>query len=616
MRVLPGLTLRNTGREALAGVTLLAIAVPLNIGYAQIAGLPATAGLYALIVPAIVYALLVSSRQLVASPDAAAAALVASSLGGLAVAGSQSYLTMAFAQAIIAGVLFALCSIFKLGFLANFLSKPILIGFVGGLALDILVSQVAKMLGVSINSGGEFVEKLGDLITGLSTTNGWAVLISVASIAVLVVGRRVARAVPWALIVLIVSTIVTVLAGLEDAGVKVLGKVDAGPPSFTWPILDWITWLQLVPSAIALVLVTMAEGLLVARSYGEKHGYPTSPNRDLLAFGAANVAAGVSGGFTVGSSTSRTAAMDQAGSRTQLPSIVTAVGTLLLVIFGTALLEHIPSPAIGAIVAVAIIPLLGIAEFRVLWRQQKFEFIIGAVCFLGALLLGPIAGIVIAFVLSLINLARRAANPAIDVLSANEGTGTSVLDTSAARAARSSGAGGAAGGGAGGGAMTAPGLVVLRFAAPLFFANASVFESAVHKAVSAPGGGAASGAVGSGTNDGTKTGTNGRTSGGTNGGAGIASTAPAAAPVEHLVLDLEAVTDLDVTGAESFTNTRAWLVTQNVTLAYSRLRPDLEAKLDHYGLLEGVTVYPTNRAAIADLATAGPAAPAGVSAEN
>ncbi|TPX04549.1 SulP family inorganic anion transporter, partial [Schumannella luteola] len=163
---LVGLTPRNLGRELLAGVTLIAIAIPLNIGYAQIAGLPATAGLYALVVPTIVYALVVSSRQLVASPDAAAAALVASSLIGLAAAGSDDYLTMAMAQAIICGVMFVLAAVFKLGFLASFLSKPILVGFVGGLALDILVSQVAKMLGVKIASGGEFLEKLGGLVTG------------------------------------------------------------------------------------------------------------------------------------------------------------------------------------------------------------------------------------------------------------------------------------------------------------------------------------------------------------------------------------------------------------------------------------------------------------------
>ncbi|WP_431279280.1 SulP family inorganic anion transporter [Leifsonia poae] len=229
MRPLAGLNRHNVGREVLAGVTLLAIAVPLNIGYAQIAGLPATAGLYALVVPAVLYALTVSSRQLVASPDAAAAALVASSLGGLAVAGGQDYITLALAQAIIGGILFLLCSVFRLGFLANFLSKPILIGFVGGLALDILISQIAKMLGVKIDSGGEFVDKLTGLFTGLGTTNVWSLLIAVGSLVVLLVGRRVLAAVPWALIVLIAATLIVVFTGAEKAGVDVLGKVDAGP---------------------------------------------------------------------------------------------------------------------------------------------------------------------------------------------------------------------------------------------------------------------------------------------------------------------------------------------------------------------------------------------------
>ena len=300
--------------------------------------------------PGILYALTVSSRQVVASPDAAAAALVASSVGALAVAGSEDYLTMCLAQALLCGVMFIGLSVFRLGFLANFLSKPILVGFVGGLALDIGVSQVAKMLGVKIDSGGEFVEKLEDLVTGLDTINGWSVAISVISVVVLVGGKRVAKGVPWALLVLVVATVVVVLGDLADAGVKVLGAVESGAPTLTWPELSWHQWLALVPSAIALTLVTTAEGLLVSRSYGEKREYRTDPNRDLFAFGVGNLAAGVSGGFAVGSSTSRTAAMDQAGSRTQLPSLVTAAGTLLLLIFGTALLEDIPSPAIGAIV--------------------------------------------------------------------------------------------------------------------------------------------------------------------------------------------------------------------------------------------------------------------------
>jgi high affinity sulfate transporter 1 len=546
-RPLAGLTWRNAASEVVAGVTLLAIAVPLNIGYAQIAGLPPTAGLYALVLPAVLYVVVVSSRQLVASPDAAAAALVASSIGGLAVAGSSGYLVMALAQAIISGLLFVLAAVFKLGFLATFLSKPILVGFVGGLALDILVSQLAKMLGVSIESGGEFTEKVAGLVGGLPTLNGWAVLISALSVAVLLAGRRLARAVPWALIVLVVATVVVVVTGLEQQGVAVLGPVDAGPPTLTWPILPWGTWLALVPSAIALTMVTMAEGLLVARSYGEKHRYDTSPNRDLLAFGAANVAAGASGGFAVGSSTSRTAAMDQAGSRTQLPTLVAAAGTLLLLVFGTSLLEHIPSPAIGAIVGVAIIPLLGIRDFIALWRQDRFELAVGAVCFLVTLLVGAIPGIVVAFVLALINLAKRASAPAIDVLAADDNPDASLLEPAAQ------------------GATTAPGIVVIRMAAPLFFANGSVFSDAVKKAVSA------------------------------------ASSDPRAEAVRHVVLDLEAVTDIDVTGAEAFAALKDWLADHSVSLAYSRPRPAIVDRMRTLGLYDGEPLFPTNRAAVAAL---------------
>lgn len=192
---------------------------------------------------------------------------------------------------------------------------------------------------------------------GLGTVNPWSLLISVCALAILLVGRRLLAAVPWALIVLVAATVTVMVTPAVEAGVAVLGEVPAGPPTLTWPTtLSLAQWLALVPSAMALTLVTTAEGLLVARSYAEKRRYPDDANRDLLAFGVGNVAAGMSGSFSVGSSTSRTAAMDQAGSRTQLPSLVLAVGSLLLLLFGTALLADIPSPAIGAIVGVAVLP--------------------------------------------------------------------------------------------------------------------------------------------------------------------------------------------------------------------------------------------------------------------
>ncbi|MFE6734622.1 SulP family inorganic anion transporter [Microbacterium sp. NPDC057650] len=542
---LAGLTRKNLGRELLAGVTLIAIAIPLNIGYAQIAGLPATAGLYALIVPTLIWALMTSSRQLVASPDAAAAALVASSLGGLATAGSAGYATMALAQAVIGGVLFLLMGVFKLGFLANFLSKPILVGFVGGLALDILVSQIAKMLGVHIDSGGEFVEKLTGLITGLGTINLWSAIIAVGSLVVLIFGRKLARAVPWALIVLIVATVIVVLTHADKVGVDVLGEVPAGPPALTWPMLSWQEWFALIPSAIALTMVTTAEGLLVSRSYGEKRHYPTNANRDLFAFGFANLAAGASGTFTVGSSTSRTAAMDAAGSRTQLPSVVLAVGTFLLLMFGTALLTDIPSPAIGAIVAFAVVPLLGIADFRSMWKLDRFEFVIGIACFAVTLFVGAIPGILVAFVLALINMAKRAAAPAIDVLVSEPETGELAAETEP-------------------GGVTAPGVVVVRMAAPLFFANGEVFAGAIRSAVAAAGGSDA---------------------------------------VHDVVIDMEAVTDVDVTGSESFESVREWLEQQSIGLSFSRVRSGAKARLARFGVVEdGDTVYRTNREAVTALA--------------
>lgn len=524
----------------MAGITLLAIAVPLNIGYAQIAGLPPTAGLYALIVPVVLYALLVSSRQLVASPDAAAAALVASSVGGLAIAGSADYVAMAMAQAILSGLFFIAASVFRLGYLASFLSTPILIGFVGGLALDILVSQVAKMLGVKIDSGGSFTEKIFDLISGLGTASLAATGISVVAVTVLLIGRRLARAVPWALIVLVGATVLVASSGLADAGVAVLGPVEAGLPAPRWPMLDLATWIALVPTALALTLVTTAEGLLVARAYAEKQGVEHRPDQDLFAFGIANIASGASGSFAVGSSTSRTAAMDQAGSRTQLPTIVMAAGVLLLLLFGTALLEDIPMPAIGAVVAVAIVPLLGLPEFGSLWRRDRFEFVIGAVCFIVTLFVGAISGIFVSFVLALINVARRAARPAVDIL-VDDGAEGSTQRAPFAPTVQS-----------------APGILLVRVAGPLFFANSAVVVDNLKRLVTTR-----------------------------------------AQPVHWLILDLEAVSDIDITAADALSALRDWLAERDVQFRCSRGHGRVVDRMRRWGVLDGDAVYPTNRAALA-----------------
>lgn len=539
-RPLRGLTRDTFAREFLAGITLLAIAVPLNIGYAQIAGLPATAGLYALVVPTLVYVLIASSRQVVVSPDAAAAALVFSSLTALGVA-REDFAVMAAAQAILSGLLFAAASFLKLGFLANFLSTPILIGFVGGLALDILVSQIVKMLGLTVDGGGDFVGKIVDLTAHLGDTNLWALGMSAASVIILLAGKRLAPSVPWALVVLVCASVLAAGLGLEGRGVAVLGEVESGPPTFAIPHVGLAAWVGLLPSALALTLVTIAEGLLVSRSYAERNGYRTNPDQDLLAFGSANLLSGLFSSFAIGSSTSRTAAMDGVGSRTQLPSLVTAAGTLLLLLFGTSVLAAIPSPAIGAVVAVAVLGLLGIREFRTLWRQSRFEFGVGLACVVGVLVIGPLGGLALAFVLSLVNLARRASRPAVDLLTVGEGDEAVLESRPDAR-------------------ESAPGVVLLRFAAPIFFANGAALADRIKD------------------------------------GARGAPATPVA-----VVLDLEAVSDVDVTGAQALAEAKEWLGRRGIRLAYTRVRPELRARLERFDLLDGTTQYTTNRAAVADL---------------
>lgn len=542
VRLLPGLRRDNVVRELLAGVTLIAISVPLNIGYAQIAGLPATAGLYALVVPALVFALTASSRQLVIAPDAAAAALVASSLGGLAVAGSGDYLAMAAAQALISGALLLLASRLRLGFLADFLSHPILVGFVGGLALDIMVSQLAKMLGVRIDSGAEFLEKTAELLGSLGTANPWAIGLSLVGLAVLIGGRRGAPAVPWALLVMVTATVASVWWDFEERGIAVLGEVPAGAPAFGVPLLSLSQWIALLPSALALSAVVVAEGLMVARSYAEQHDHPYDADRDLAAAGLANLASGFSSSFSVGSSTSRTAAMDAAGSRTQLPSVVLAVGALLLLAFGTQLLEPVPSPVIGAIVTAAVWKLVGVSELTELWRESRAEFAVAATCFVGVLVLGPIRGLLVAFVFSLVHLARRVAVPPLVVLADPGEPERSVL--------------------AGGPAVrqTVPGVVIARVVAPVFFANANAITRRLQQVV-----------------------------------------AEAPDPVHSVVLDLEGVTDIDVTGAGRLRATLAALREADIRTAVARTRPELRLRLSELGLLDSLAEFATNRAALAAL---------------
>lgn len=517
-----GVPRRALPREVLAGVTLAALAIPLNIGYAQIAGLPPAVGLYTAIVPMIVFAVFSSSRQLVASPDAPIAALIAALLGGLAAAGGASHAEMAAALALLCAVVFACFWAFRLGFLANFLSEPVLVGFIAGLAVEILTSQVEKILAVDADADGYFAE-LWELITGIPQANGWSVLVGVGTILLILAFRRLAPALPGPLLALVAATAAVALLGLGDRGVSVLGEVPSGLPPLGVPDVSLGEVAGLVPGAIAICAVTLADGLLTARRYAERHGYPIDANRELLAFGTANVAAGFTGGFVVGSSASRTAAMDATGSRSQIPSIVCGVTVAVVVLTLSGVLADLPNPALAGIVTVAVVPLFDVRKLARLYRERRSDFLVAVVCLVAVPVLGSLTAVVIAVLLSVVDVVRRAAHPDTALLtSSDQGRFRQATGSDAA----------------------APGLVVYRFGAALFFANTQVFK-----------------------NDLTR----------------LADEQP---DLRWLLLDAEAVSDIDTTGAAALRETVTHLQERGVTFGMTRVTASLHDLLDHYGLVE------------------------------
>ncbi|MGW4791016.1 SulP family inorganic anion transporter [Nonomuraea sp. NPDC004297] len=526
---LRGVPRRDLAKEIIAGVTLAALAIPLNIGYAQIAGLPPVVGLYTAILPMLVFALFCSSRQLVASPDAPIAALIAALLTTIvARPGSPQYVELAYAQALVCALVFLLFYAFRLGFLANFLSEPVLVGFIAGLAIEILTSQAKKILGISTSSE-RFFPELWEIVTKLPQARWWSVAVGLGTIAVILLLRRLAPALPGPLIALIAAAVVVAMSGLDRHGVSVLGAIPSGLPTPHWPAISLGQWAALVPGAIAICAVTLADGLLTARRYAEQRGYPLDPDQELRAFGLANIAAGVTQSMTIGSSASRTAAMDSISSRSQIPSAVCSVVVAVLLAFLSGLLAYLPNTALAGIVTVAVLKLVDVRRLRELWWLRRSEFWIAAVCLLSVPTLGSLTAVVIAFLLSAVDVVRRAARPS-----------TATLTPGAhGRYVRGRPQGD---------------LVVYRFESQLFFANAATLKHDIE--------------------------------------------ALADRGARHIVLDAEAISDVDTTGAEALRQVAGLLRERGVDLSISRATADVRRLLAHYGL-DDLTFHESNEAAAA-----------------
>jgi high affinity sulfate transporter 1 len=543
IRGIPGVSLPQ---EIVAGITLAALMIPLNIGYAEVAGLPPVVGLYAAILPSIVFGLLASSRHLVASPDAAIAAMFVGLLSGLAAPSDPRYLDFVLATTVLCGLVFAAFWAFRLSFLANFLSGAVLVGFITALGLEVLVSQIQKILAVSVESD-TFVGEVWGTITAIPDANGWSVAIGVGTIAVIVGLKRFAPKLPGALIGLVAATVVVALFGLDEKGVAVVGSVPSGLPSLALPEVSLSELVTLLPVALALCAATMAEAPLLARSYAEKRKEPFDPDQDFLAFGAANAAAGISGAFALGSSASRTAAMDSMGSKTQLPSVVAGVVVAIVLLFFTDLLALLPSAALAGIVAFAVLGLIDVRGLLRLWRLRRSELAVAVVAIGAVLGLGVLQGVIVAFLLSILDLLWRAASPPSAVLvPASDGSAYDVPPVPVR--------------------ATAPGVVVFRFAAPLYFANAPRFRAVVDAVITG-----------------------------------------ADPPVRVFVLDAAAIGDIDTTGADALREVLERLREAGAVTGIARCQPQTEVLLRAYGLLEVLgadRLFETDREAVAALTAA------------
>jgi anti-anti-sigma factor len=339
----------------------VAVLVPEALAYATIAGVSPVVGLYAAPGALLLYAAFGSSRHLVTGPMAATAALSAAAVADLATAGSDDFLQLTITLALVTGILALLAGVFRLGFLASFISEPVLKGFIIGLALTIIVGQVPKLLGIE-KTEGDFFEQLWDLLGNLGDTSGLTLLVGGLSL-VLVVGlKEVAPVVPGSLVAVLAGILAVQLFGLDEHGVAIVGEVESGLPSFGLPDTGLSDYLDLAPAAVGIMLVGFAEGLGAAKTYAAKHHYEVDPNRELLGLGTANLVSGLSSGMVVNGSLSKTAVNGAAGARSQLSGLVVAALTVVTLLFLTGLFEQLPEATLAAVVIAALVELVDVAR--------------------------------------------------------------------------------------------------------------------------------------------------------------------------------------------------------------------------------------------------------------
>jgi high affinity sulfate transporter 1 len=506
---------------------LTAILVPVGMGYAEAAGLPAIYGLYATIVPLLAYAIFGPSRILVLGPDSSLAAIIAATIVPLAAGNPDRLVALAGMLALLTGALCALAGLVRFGFITDLLSKPVRLGYLNGIALTVLIGQLPKLLGFSA-SGDGLVQEAISLVQGIAQgmTNWTALAIGATSLAVVLIFKRRWPKIPGVLIAVTGATVVVSIFDLATtAGVPVVGPLPQGLPAFQFPSVSLADLGALAAGAVAITLVSFADTSVLSRTFALRGGYEVDQNQELIALGAANMAAGLFQGFSISSSSSRTPVAESAGAKTQLTGVVGALCIALLLVFAPALLQNLPSAALGAVVIAACLSLVDVKGVVRLYHLRPGEFVLSIICFLGVALLGVIQGIFIAIALALGGFIWRAWRPYDAVLGRVDFLKGYHDITRYPEAKR------------------IPGLVLFRWDAPLFFANAEVFREHVQRAI-----------------------------------------ADAPTPTKWIVVAAEPVTDIDVTAAEALSALDDDLAQAGIEICFAEMKDPVKDRLRRYGL--------------------------------
>ena len=535
-RWVPGLrTLREYRRawlvsDLVAGLVLTALLVPVGMGYAQAAGLPPITGLYATIVPLLAYAVFGPSRVMILGPDSSLAAVIAAVILPLGGDDPETAVALAGALSVLTGLIILVAGMARLGFVTELLSRPVQLGYLCGIAVTILVGQLPRLCGFSIEGRGLLTE-IRDFVQGVADgrVNRAALAVGLTGIVVILVLKRFWRAIPAVAVAVVVGIAAVALFDLDAEGVKVIGVLPEGLPGFAVPAVDLADLGALFSGALGIALVAVADTTVLSQSLAAQRGETVDPNQELRALGAANLAAGFFQGFAISSSASRTPVAVSAGARSQLTPLIGAVAIALLLVFAPGLLRDLPLPMLAAIVITAAIGLIEAAEARRLYRVRRSEFVLWLAAFAGVALLGVLVGIFVAILLSLGDFVRRAWRPHDAVLGREDDLkGYHDIDRHPT-------------------ARRIPGLLLYRFDAPLFFANAGYFRRCVRRLVD-----------------------------------------DATSPVRWVVVAAEPITDIDTTAADTLRDLLEELRQEGVTLAFAELKGPVKDRLRRYGLFDAV----------------------------